>query len=258
MTRARTQLTAGWIIAGALFMASPAGAQDAGTNKVALPAPATTLKEPSKPAIPGAKSVPAPSAPDAKPLTEPAKPNAAPPTAAPAPPKPAPAPVQKPDYFESILNLVENKPIGFTPKAANGLDLIQPKSGAGGVSFDQSMSDVIQIWGKPHAITMSTYDNEPLQASDITLHMGASRFRFLNNKLVQIVLHRSNLPNAAFASGIGFDATEEQVLAKMGKPESKRGNTLEYRIEGTSVKIQLAKHFKTGAVSPIAITLSKN
>lgn len=119
------------------------------------------------------------------------------------------------------------------------------------------MNDLIKVWGRPHSISMSTYDNEPLVASDITLHMSASRFRFLNNRLVELSLHRSNLPKAAFAKGVGFESSEADIISKLGSPRTKRTNTLEYMISGTKVSIHLARHYKTGNVSPIAITLSR-
>ncbi|MDA7915799.1 hypothetical protein N9B94_01025 [Verrucomicrobia bacterium] len=238
-----------------------AGAQSTNTNKLTIPKPASATNAPTKPkAPPVTKSAPTQKI---KVVVPPTKTKPATTTPKPAP-KPTPAPVKttpkpsaKTDYFSTMLQLVDNKPIGFTPGATSSNLVIDPAKGAGGVSFDASMDDLIAVWGRPHAITMSTYDNEPLKASDITLHMGGSRFRFLNNRLIEISLHRSNLPSATFASGVGFDSTEADFISKLGKPRSKRTNMLEYQISKTNIRIQFSRHFKTGKTSPIAITLSR-
>jgi hypothetical protein len=125
-----------------------------------------------------------------------------------------------------------------------------------------NMDEVVAIWGKPSGIHFD-YGHARRGKMNVTLHFGASRFEFVDDRLEEISIHNATLPKAAFEDGLGFDSSPEQVLKRFGQPTETRGDgvssqILEFEENGTEIKFHFMKDRKTERMEPIAIGLSRN
>jgi hypothetical protein len=163
----------------------------------------------------------------------------------------------KVNYYDTLKSMLSPMGRKAEPQSkGRNVNLIEPSKGAGGLLFGQSIDDLIRVWGKPSNInaSMSAYG---VKLTTNYLSYGASRFRFTNNKLVEIGIHRMNLPNARFANGIGFSATAKDIKKAFGKPDERRDNIFKYYdINGSTVRF-VCTYNKKGALKLSSVTIGR-
>jgi hypothetical protein len=123
-------------------------------------------------------------------------------------------------YYRSMIELLQPRDFHVAPPAGTpDLLLIDPAVGAGGVRFGMTMDEVVAIWGKPDKIERDLVSERSGGGHLATLQFGATDFEFFDDCLERIDLCHTNLPEARFRDGLGFDASVDDVVTEYGKPK---------------------------------------
>ncbi|MHC4777120.1 MAG: hypothetical protein ACYTFG_00940 [Planctomycetota bacterium] len=134
-----------------------------------------------------------------------------------------------PSTYEALKSILRSRKGRLTSPRPQGLrdpDLIEPDKGAGGVLFGYSLDEVMTIWGKPSAVSIGR------RGETWDFSFGATRFKFLDNRLVSISIHNVDLPGARFANGIDFDSQPEDLEKAFGKPIRANQSVLHFSTPG--------------------------
>lgn len=164
----------------------------------------------------------------------------------------------KVNYYDTLKSMLSPMDRKAKPQSKDrDVNLIEPSKGAGGLLFGQSIDDLIRVWGNPSNMcaSMSTHG---IKLTTNNFFYGASHFKFINNKLVEIVVSKVNLPNAHFPNGIGFNSTAQDIKKVFGEPDEKRDNTATYyNITGSKVRF-FCTYDKKGVLRLSTVTIGRD
>ena len=127
-------------------------------------------------------------------------------------------------YYGKLKSLLRQRHILRVRPKGSGRDvnLIEVEKGAGGVLFGASMDDVVAVWGMPSGLFIDGIG--PVWK----LAIGACRFGFVDNRLVEISIHSATLKTAHLANGIGFASSYDEVKSAFGEPLEATYSKLEF------------------------------
>ena len=133
-----------------------------------------------------------------------------------------------PGYADVLRSVIDPK--AHAPVSAGVHDFASFERGEiAGIALGDSMTDVVQIWGKPRGVSSGHagriwshyYDNAVLLYRDY--------------RLARITLGRMQLMDASFDNGLSSQLTRADVLRTLGKPKHTSHAGIGYIVSGRSL-----------------------